>query len=329
LQNSNKVLQSIGIPFTAILSVIFGLLLVSFPMGIYVVFETNVGDDINYEFPITHLELFENSEFFESSIDVSIGDVFVILWVLYLAFFVIALLGPKRDFLKTLSPIISHGKYETRSNYMIGITKWFSILLLVSALINYVQEGIGIEIIPPLAENDLVQFFYVSLAPLIEEFGFRIILIGIPVFAMYSSKFSIKYFLKCLWHPANLDLYDPKKALLLIVFVGVLFGFAHIAFGDSWSAGKFAQASASGIILGWVYLRYGFVASLLIHWAMNYFVFSYATFISQINEISVEDAFSHSLMSSLEILILVAGVFSICILFVNRFYSKKEPALEI
>jgi membrane protease YdiL (CAAX protease family) len=126
-----------------------------------------------------------------------------------------------------------------------------------------------------------------------------------------------------------LDLYDPKKALLLIVFVGVLFGFAHIAFGDSWSAGKFAQASASGIILGWVYLRYGFVASLLIHWAMNYFVFSYATFISQINEISVEDAFSHSLMSSLEILILVAGVFSICILFVNRFYSKKEPALEI
>ena len=329
MQNSNKVLQSIGIPFTAILSVIFGLLLVSFPMGIYVVFETNVGDDINYEFPITHLELFENSEFFESSIDVSIGDVFVILWVLYLALFVIALLGPKRDFLKTLSPIISHGKYETRSNYMIGITKWFSILLLVSALINYVQEGIGIEIIPPLAENDLVQFFYVSLAPLIEEFGFRIILIGIPVFAMYSSKFSIKYFLKCLWHPANLDLYDPKKALLLIVFVGVLFGFAHIAFGDSWSVGKFAQASASGIILGWVYLRYGFVASLLIHWAMNYFVFSYATFISQINEISVEDAFSHSLMSSLEILILVAGVFSICILFVNRFYSKKEPALEI
>ena len=186
MQNSNKVLQSIGIPFTAILSVIFGLLLVSFPMGIYVVFEPNVGDDINYEFPITHLELFENSEFFESSIDVSIGDVFVILWVLYLAFFVIALLGPKRDFLKTLSPIISHGKYETRSNYMIGITKWFSILLLVSALINYVQEGIGIEIIPPLTENDLVQFFYVSLAPLIEEFGFRIILIGIPVFAMYS-----------------------------------------------------------------------------------------------------------------------------------------------
>ena len=81
--------------------------------------------------------------------------------------------------------------------------------------------------------------------------------------------------------------HDAKKAFLLVIFVGVLFGFAHIAFGDSWSTGKFAQAAASGIILGWVYLRYGFVVSLMIHWAANYFVFSYANFISQLNVISV------------------------------------------
>ena len=329
MQNSNKILQYVGIPFTALLSVIFGLLLISFPIGIYVFFETDIGGDINYEFPLTHLDLFEGTEFYQTPFDVSIGDAFVVLWVLYLVFFVIAILGPKKDFLKTLSPIISFGKYDVKLNYMIGITKWFSILILISVLINFVQEGMGVDIIPPLAENDLIQFFYVSLAPLIEEFGFRLILLGIPLFALYSSKSSIKYFVKCLWRPDNLDIVDSKKALSLIIFVGVLFGFAHIAFGDSWSEGKFAQATASGIILGWVYLRYGFVASLLIHWATNYFVFSYATFISQINTISIEDAFSHSLMSTLEIILLVAGAFSICILFVNRFYSKKEPALEI
>jgi membrane protease YdiL (CAAX protease family) len=303
--------------------------MVSFPIGMYVVFETNIGGDINYEYPLTHLDLFENTDIFQAPIDVSVGDAFVVLWVFYLVLFVIAILGPKYDFLKTLSPIISFGKYDTRFNYMIGITKWFSILLLVSGLINYVQEGFGIEIVPPVAENDLIQFFYVSLAPLIEEFGFRLVLIGIPLFTLYSAKPSMKYFLRCLWNPQTLDVHDLKKALLLIVFVGILFGFAHIAFGDSWSVGKFAQAAASGIILGWVYLRYGFVASLLIHWAMNYFVFSYVNFISQINEISIEDAFSHSLMSSLEILILVAGAFSICILFVNKFYSKKESTLEV
>ena len=43
----------------------------------------------------------------------------------------------------------------------------------------------------------------------------------------------------------------------------LLFGFAHIAFADSWSEGKFAQATAGGLILGWVYVRYGFIVSLV------------------------------------------------------------------
>ena len=328
MQNSNKTLQFIGIPYTALLSVIFGLLLVSFPIGAYTVFETDVGEDINFEYPLTHLDIFQGTGFYQMQLDVSLGDAFVGLWMFYLAVFVVAILGPRHDFLKTISSIIFRGKYDTQANYMIGITKWFSILILASYVINFVQEGIGLEIVPPPVENDLVQFFYVSLAPLIEEFGFRMILIGIPLFGMYSAKPSVRYLLRCLWRPDFLNLYDLKKAILLIIFVGVLFGFAHVAFGDSsWSGGgKFAQAAASGMILGWVYLRYGFAASLLIHWATNYFVFSYAYFISQINAISVEDAFSHSLMSTLETLLLIAGAVSVCILFASRFYSKRESS---
>lgn len=327
MQNSSKLLQSIGIPFTALLTVVFGLLLVSFPMGIYVVFESEIGGDINYEYPVTHLEIFNGTELYLSPTDVGIGDVFVILWTFYLVVFVIAILGPKRGFLKTLSQIISFGKYDTRLNYMIGVTKWFSILILISALITYVQEGFGIDIVPPVVDNDLIQFFYASIAPILEEFGFRLILIGIPLFALYSNRTSVKYFIRCLWTPNLLDLHDSKKAILLVVFVGFLFGFAHIAFGDSWSEGKFAQAAAGGIILGWVYLKYGFVASLLIHWATNYFVFSYANFISQINMISIEAAFSHSFMASLELLFLITGIFSICMLIVNQIYVKNNPRL--
>jgi len=329
LQNSNKILQALGIPFTALVSVIFGLLLISFPIGIFVVFESEIGGDINYEFPLTHLELFYGTEMYQAPIDISIGDVFVILWTFYVALFVIATLGPKHGFLKSLSSIISFGKYDINSNYLINVIKWFSILVLISVLINFVQEQFSIVIIPPLVDNDLIQFFYVSLAPLVEEFGFRLILIGVPLFAIYSHKSSVKYFIKCLWNPSTLDIHDSKKAIFLIVFVGIVFGSAHVALGESWSEGKFAQAAASGIILGWVYLRYGFVASLLIHWATNYFIFSYANFISQLNFISIEDAFSHSLMSSLELLFLITGSLSICILFVRRFYSKKVSDLEI
>ena len=306
-----------------------GLFLVSFPMGIYVVFETEIGDDINFEYPFSHLELFEGTSFYQSNVDVSIGDVFVVLWIFYVILFTIALLGPKQNFLKSISPMISSGNFLSKLNYMVGVTKWFSILILVSALINTVQEKFGIVITPPTTTNDLIQFFYISLAPVMEEFGFRLLLIGIPLFALYSNRSSLKYFLKSLWNPNNLNIYDSKKAILLIVFVGILFGFAHIAFGESWSHGKFAQAAASGIILGWVYLRYGFVASVLIHWATNYFIFSYANFVSQLNSISLESAFSHSLMSSLELLFLVCGAVSVSVLFASRFFSKTESDLEV
>jgi len=329
LQNSNKIIQVIGIPLTALLSVIFGLFLVSFPIGLFVVFESEIGGDINYEYPFTHLDIFDGTEIYQVQIDVSIGDMFVLLWTFYLVIFVISVLGPKHGFLKSLSSIISFGKYDSNSNYLFGVTMWFSILILISALINFIQEGFGIVTIPPPTDNELIQFFYVSLAPLIEEFWFRLILIGIPLFAIYSQKSSLKYFITCLWTPGTLDIHDSKKAIFLIVFVGLFFGFAHIALGESWSEGKFAQAVVSGIILGWVYLRFGFVASLLIHWATNYFVFSYANFISHLNFISVEKAFAHSLMSSLEILFLITGTLSISILFIHRFYSKKISNLEI
>ena len=329
MQISDKIFQFIGISFSALLSVIFGLFLISFPIGIFVVFESEMGGDINYEFPLTHLDLFVGADFYQAPFDVSIGDAFVVLWVFYVVIFVIATLGPKFGFLKSLSPVISLGQYPSRLNYMIGVTKWFSILVLVSVVINFIQEQFGISTLPPPVDNHLVHFFYVSLSPLLEEFGFRMILIGIPLFALYSHKSSLKYFIKCLWNPDILNIYDSKKAIFLIVFVGISFGFAHIAFGEPWSEGKFAQASASGIILGWAYLRYGFVTSLLIHWATNYFVFSYAHFISQLNFISIEDAFSHSLMTSLELLLLASGIFSIFILLTHRFFTKRESNLEI
>ena len=76
---------------------------------------------------------------------------------------------------------------------MFAMTKWLSILILISAIINFIQESFGIVTVPPLGGNSLIQFFYVSLAPLLEEFVFRIILVGIPLFALYSARTSIRY----------------------------------------------------------------------------------------------------------------------------------------
>lgn len=330
MEKPNKILQGIGIPHSALLSVIFGMMILSFPLGTFVVFHTEVGGDINFEYPLNEFEIFVAGIGLSIPLAIEVGDAFIVLWIVYVVLFTIALLGPKDGFLNTMSSLLSHGKLNTKSNYLVAVTKWFSILILVSAIINSVQEIFGVSTVPPIAENNLIQFFYVTLAPLTEEIGFRVLLIGLPLFAIYSHKSSIKHLFKSLWFPSdNLHVYDSKRAIILIAIVAVFFGLSHIISGEPWSDGKFAQATASGIILGWLYFRFGLVSAILVHWATNYFVFSYVNFISQISLISLEEAFSHSLVHTMEVIFLISGILSVCILILNFYYSTKKTALEI
>jgi membrane protease YdiL (CAAX protease family) len=121
----------------------------------------------------------------------------------------------------------------------------------------------------------------------------------------------------------NLHNVNMKKALVLIVIVGVFFGVAHIFSDEAWNYGKLAQAVTSGIIIGWVYFRYGLVPAILIHWATNYFIFSYGYIIADINQISIADSFSHSLLTTLELILIVTGIISVAVLLLNYVYSKK------
>ena len=305
------------------------MMLLSFPFGLFVVFDTDIGDDINFQYPLNSLDIFKEIRYL-IPFDIEIGDVFIVLWSIYAILFTIAMFGPDKGFLKTLSANLSNGKLETKSNYMIAITKWFSILILISVIIDFIQQGFGIVTVPPPVDNDLTQFLYVSLSPIVEELGFRVILIGLPLFVFYSHKLSIKHFFKSLWNPnRNLHIYDFRKILFLIILVGIFFGLAHIMTGEPWSEGKFAQATASGIILGWLYFRFGLIPAILVHWGTNYFIFSYANFVSQINEITIEAAFSHPLINTMEMLFLISGIFSISVLLITYFNSKKEQKLKI
>ena len=304
-------------------------MLLSFPIGVFVVFNTDIGGDINFQYPLNDLDIFKEIRYLVPS-DIEIGDVFIVLWVIYAILFTITMFGPDKGFLKSLSANLGSEKLETKSNYLIAITKWFSILILISIIIDFIQQRFGIVTVPPSVDNNLAQFLYVSLSPIVEELVFRVILIGLPLFVFYSSKLSLKHFFKSLWNPnRNLHIYDFRKTLFLIVLVGIFFGLAHIMTGEPWSEGKFAQATASGIILGWLYSRYGLIPAILVHWGTNYFIFSYANFVSQINEITIDAAFFHPLINTMEMLFLISGIFSVFVLLVHYFNSKKEQKLKI
>ena len=300
-------------------------MVISFPTGMYVVFNSGIGDDITYEYPMDSLSLFLAGIGFEAPINFELGDGFVVIWCTFLIIFTIAIFGPKNNFVSVLQSMITEGKYRIQDSYIVVAIKWFSILVIVSAGIMGVQELFGISVEQPEAANHLIQFFDISLAPIIEEIGFRVILIGIPLFVLYSHGPSLKLLGKSLWWPwKNLQNVSTKKALTIIVLVGILFGAAHIFSDESWSSGKLAQAVASGIIIGWVYYRYGLAPALLVHWATNYFVYSYGYIVADINQISIIDAFSHSLLSTVELILIVTGIISVAILVLNYVYSKKH-----
>ena len=328
MSNLENIIHGVGIPFSALTSVIFGLMIVSFPLGAYAIFNSEIGDDIDYNFPLEKFDMFLAGINLQFPLEYEIGDIFITVWSIFIILFVISFLGPKKNFMKTISDILSNGKNSFSDNYMINIIKWFSILVLISAVITIIQESFGIVTEPPDTANDLILFLQISLAPITEEIGFRLILIGIPLFLIYSHKSSIKFFFMSLWNPhSNLHVYEKRKAIALIIGVGIFFGIAHVISGEPWTDGKILQASIGGIILGWVYFRYGFAAAIILHWATNYFIYSYLFLISEINGISVQNATSHSMIGTFEIILIVSGIISSTMVLLN-YKNSKKPIIQ-
>ena len=97
-----NILHAVGIPFSALTSVIFGLMIVSFPLGAYAIFNSNIGDDIDYSFPLEKFDIFIAGVNIQLPMEYEIGDVFVIFWAIFIILFVITFLGPKKNFIKNL-----------------------------------------------------------------------------------------------------------------------------------------------------------------------------------------------------------------------------------
>ena len=263
-------------------------------------------------------------------IEYEIGDVFLVFWSIFLILFVITFLGPRNNFLQTISQLLTKDKINTDANYLVNVIKWFSVIVVISGIINFVQESFGISTLPPEYTNDLTLFLAITISPITEELGFRVMLIGIPLFLIFAHKSSIKFFFSVLWHPYNnLHIMQHKRAISIIIVVGLFFGLAHIISGEPWSEGKFAQAAISGIIIGWVYYRYGLISAILVHWATNYFIYSYIFFLSDLNQISIQNTLSHSMIVTLELILIVTGIISISMIILNYFNTKNQKKLSM
>ena len=83
MSTQNKILQGLAIPHTALISVIFCLMVISFPTGMYLVFNSGIGDDVTYEYPMDSLSIFLVGIGFEAPMEFELGDGFVVYGVCF------------------------------------------------------------------------------------------------------------------------------------------------------------------------------------------------------------------------------------------------------
>lgn len=128
----------------------------------------------------------------------------------------------------------------------------------------------------PTGGNDLWAFLELTLAPLREEFGFRVLLIGVAAVLVTLPRPGSSV-LKTLWRPsAAYEGVDNNTAILVVIwaagaFSAGTFGACHVACGGGgWEIGKLPEAVYGGVVLAYLYIRYGFHIAVLAHWGIDY-----------------------------------------------------------
>lgn len=299
--------------YAALIGILFGLMAMSYPFGAYVVFNTELGSTITHEFPLDDFFLFFAGLPVNLPFTLQLGELFIVFWCFYLLFFAILMLGPKKNILQSLVGTIG-SEEESKGSSLYMVIVWLAALLVISKVLEFIQQSFGVAIGSIEFPNQLIQFFNITAAPVREELGFRVILVGIPAYFMFASRRSLANFFKTLWRPSKyacFDQYNRKNIYMLITISAILFGLAHIFFGGGWSYGKITQAMIGGWVLGWLYYRYGLHAAILLHWSTNYFIFSYGYFGNTVWGFPWDDTANNPLLASIDFLLTLTGIIAI------------------
>lgn len=235
---------------------------------------------------------------FSVPILVSAGLFFAALWILYLCAF--ALAWKQRPGVDSSLRNCISGRFDAlRSNYIVLMPCLTSMLLVVVIMLQSLQTSVGVQTGSIEFQNPFIGYLIVSYAPLVEELSFRITTIGafgglyllwktrqLPHYARLGS---VRIFLHYVWSPDSakrLLRYDTIEdsglrrgtlswEWILLGVTSASFGLAHYLSGAGWEIGKISTALVSGLTLGFVYLRYGIYAPVLLHWYFNYYLGTY------------------------------------------------------
>jgi len=258
--------------FVTLLVIFLLFLTVSLPLGAYLSLAFYNSDSPQ---TVNTLPLFIFGLVLPIKVSINALAMLTLLLLLYSLLVYAAAKGPFANLYQTLKLVYHRGIASVQSNTLITVCTVFAPLLLVSVGLEYLQSLFGVETGALPKREPLVDFVLLTYAPLSEEFGFRLTLIGVVSSCLLLYYGEARSALYALWRPsAFLDLKKPElKHLLnfLIIFSSFIFGLAHVLYGGGWGFGKVLPTFIAGLYLGWLYVKWGFHAAVLLHFLFNYF----------------------------------------------------------
>ena len=266
--------------FVAILGVTIVLIAFSFPAGVYTVFSGKLSQNVTSNTLIRPYFFIGPAVAFAPFV-VSAGVWFAIFTVIYALFFLYAL-QQKEHLWSAIRAAFRTGFEALMSSPFIVVIVAIGFLSFTSSVIDLLVASTGAPIGGPTGDP-LSLFLGLAYAPLVEEIGFRVVLIGTVAFILSFGR-PWRAALSAFWRPSRAieGLAVGSGASVIIWaatgFSAVTFGACHVFCSSAWDIGKLPEATWGGFVLGYLYVRYGLHVAVLAHWGVDFFASAYAFF---------------------------------------------------
>jgi len=291
----NRLGSALAALFLALLLLTAILVILSFPVGLYTVFFLHLSklSSLTCRFhrcSYSTAETLDKSQFlWLGPIPVLLptqlmyGGEFLAVIVIYAAMFILTIFQG-RSLPSAIASGLRNGYREFLANRALLTLVAIGFLVFTAGLIDEVVSVVGPPVGNPFGGNDLLNFVGLAFAPLREEFGFRVLLIGV-VAAIVTLPRPGTSALRTLWRPSIAYEGLDNNTLPLVViwtagaFSAGTFGACHVVCGGGgWDIGKLPEAVYGGIVLAYLYIRYGFHIAVLAHWGIDYLPSVFAFF---------------------------------------------------
>jgi CAAX prenyl protease-like protein len=248
------------------------IVILSFPLGAYSVYFGNISNSTAGVVGYLWVGILA------TPISVPYAATFAVVTVVYAAMFGFALTQGK-SIREAVGGALSRDPKEFFTNRGLLAVIAISFFGFTVNAVDSAVVGFGNNISNPFTNFDPLRFFVgLSVAPLTEEFGFRLLIIGTAAVIVSLGR-PWKEVGRALWRPSSA--YEPSEgrslAFYVVLAAGVvsvsLFAVVHI---PGYGLAKLPEAAYAGVVLVYLYIRYGFHVAVLAHWGIDYLSVAFA-----------------------------------------------------